>query len=59
MPESEAAIAHRSQPDEYGEIVSHGPIEIGVWQPVLDMEAESKNNDENFLGHTDKRDMDQ
>lgn len=35
MPESEAAIASRSQPDEYGEIVSHGPIEIGLWQPDL------------------------
>lgn len=36
MPESDAAIQSRSQPDEYGEIVAHGPIEIGVWQPTLD-----------------------
>jgi hypothetical protein len=36
MPESDAAIQSRSQPDEYGEIVSHGPMELGVWQPVID-----------------------
>lgn len=38
MPESDAAIQSRSQPDEYGEIVSHGPMELGVWQPVIDPE---------------------
>lgn len=35
MPESETAIHSRNQPDEYGEIVSHGPMELGVWQPVI------------------------
>lgn len=36
MPESDAAMHSRSQPDEYGEIVSHGPMEMGVWQTVID-----------------------
>lgn len=39
MPESEAAIQHRNEPDEYGEIISHGPIEMGVWQPRLETEG--------------------
>ncbi|KAJ9104534.1 hypothetical protein QFC21_002030 [Naganishia friedmannii] len=56
MPESEAAIANRSQPDEYGEIVSHGPIEIGLWQPVLDMSADSY-DDRNPIKDMDKSDI--
>jgi hypothetical protein len=39
MPESDAAIQSRIQPDEYGEIVSHGPMEMGVWQPAITTEA--------------------
>lgn len=38
MPESEAAIQQRNKPDEYGEIISHGSIEMGVWQPRLETE---------------------
>lgn len=35
MPESDAAIQSRIPPNEYGEIVSHGPMEMGVWQPTI------------------------
>ncbi|KAJ9111375.1 hypothetical protein QFC19_001143 [Naganishia cerealis] len=54
MPESQIAIASRNQPDEYGEIVSHGPIEIGVWQPLIDLQAESKLDDDNSRGDLNK-----
>ncbi|KAJ9115013.1 hypothetical protein QFC22_005341 [Naganishia vaughanmartiniae] len=56
MPESEGAIANRSQPDEYGEIVSHGPIEIGVWQPVLDMEDVFEKTDQGPTEYSNERD---
>lgn len=45
MPESDAAIQSRNQPDEYGEIISHGPIEMGVWQPRLEAERTRAQDD--------------
>jgi hypothetical protein len=45
MPESDAAIQSRNQPDEYGEIISHGPIEMGVWQPRLETERKKAQDD--------------
>jgi hypothetical protein len=45
MPESDAAIQSRNLPDEYGEIISHGPIEMGVWQPRLETERKKTQDD--------------
>ena len=41
MPESEAAMQYRNEPDQFGEIISHGPLEMGVWQPILETEQMS------------------